>query len=166
MFLLFEYLRELAGLCRSLNPRTRWLFGIITAGAAFWLIRIVVWLASGNAIYAVGGAVTFDGVPVAAGTIVFDPIADGQRREALVKDGRYALGRESGLLRNAEYVVRVRAYRKTGKKYENADPASSFDEYEQYLPDRYYSDPSIKVTATRRALANDFNVAVTSSTKP
>jgi hypothetical protein len=158
MLVITEYLRELTTLFRSLSPPARLLSGIISAGVAFWLVRLLVWLVSGNALYAVGGAVTYDGLPVAVGTVVFDPTTDGQRREALIKDGRYSLSSESGLLRNAEYLVRVRAFRKTGKKYENADPTSSFDEYEQYLPERYYSNPPIKVTATRRAFANGFDL--------
>ena len=158
MLVITEYLRELTTLFRSLSPPARLLSGIISAGVAFWLARLLVWLVSGNALCAVGGAVTYDGLPVAAGTVVFDPTTDGQRREALIKDGRYSLASESGLLRNAEYLVRVRAFRKTGKKYENADPTSSFDEYEQYLPERYYSNPPIKVTATRRAFANGFDL--------
>jgi hypothetical protein len=162
VLLISEYLRELSRLFKSLSLRARLLSGIVATGAAFWFARLLIWLISGSALYAVGGAVTYDGKPVASGTIVFDPTADGQRREALIKEGRYSLARESGLLRNAEYLVRVRAFRKTGKKYENADPTSSFDEYEQYLPEQYYSNPSIKVTATRRAFAKGFDLILVS----
>jgi len=77
MLVITEYLRELTTLFRSLSPPARLLSGIISAGVAFWLVRLLVWLVSGNALYAVGGAVTYDGLPVAAGTVVFDPTADG-----------------------------------------------------------------------------------------
>ena len=162
MLLISAYIRELSTLFRSLSLRARLLSGFIVAGSAFWVARLLLWLISGSALCAVDGAVTYDGVPVATGTIVFDPTADGQRREALIKEGRYSLARESGLSRNAEYLVRVRAFRKTGRKYENADPTSSFDEYEQYLPERYYANPSVKVTATPRACAKGFDLILVS----
>lgn len=166
MQLVVAYLDELRSLYRSQKPRMRILLGLLLLATGFWLVRCVMWFTSGTAMHSVAGLVTFDGVPIPTGTIVFDPITNGQRREALIKDGRYALTDASGLVPNAEYVVRIRAFRKTGRKYENADPAGSFDEYEQYLPDRYYAEPSVRVTATRRALAKGVDVAVTSGEGP
>lgn len=166
MLLVAAYLDELLILFRALKPRTKLLVGMGFVMLAWWMLRLVIWLSSGTPAYAIDGAVTYNGNPVPVGAIVFDPIADGQRREALIKDGRYSLPAKSGLARDAEYVVRVRAFRKTGRKYENADPAASFDEYEQYLPERYYSDSGIRLKATRRTLAKDFDVAVTSGSSP
>lgn len=162
MLVITEYIRELRTLILSLRVSARILVGVLSMALVFLLVRFVFWLTAGNTLFAVAGAVTYDGLPVPIGTIVFDPLGDGQRRESLIKDGQYALTSEAGLLRNAEYMVRVRAFRKTGRKYENAEPASSFDEYEQYLPDHYYANPQIRVIATRQALAKELNVAVTS----
>jgi len=84
----------------------------------------------------------------------------------VVKDGRYSLSREAGLSRNKEYLVRIRAFRKTGKKYVNADPSASFDEYEQYLPERYNAGSDIRLNASPESLAKDFDVALTGTAKP
>jgi hypothetical protein len=166
MAVIAEYLREIAALFRSLSYPGRLLAGVTTAAAGLVLARLVLWLFAASPLHAVSGLVTYDGTAVAEGAIVFDPTGDGQRREALIRDGRYSLARESGLLRNAEYLVRVRAFRKTGRKYDNLDPARSFDEHEQYLPERYYSDPPIRVTATRRALSQGVNLTLVSGSGP
>lgn len=127
--------------------------------------RFVFWPTSAPNLCAVGGTVTFNGSPIPEGAIVFDPILDGQRRETALKDGRYSLTTKSGLLANKEYLVRVRAFRRTGRKYINADPSASFDEYEQYLPKHCNAESVIKLTARHQSLTEDFNVALTGTAK-
>lgn len=148
------------------EPRSKILAALAFAALSLLAMRFVFWLMSGPNLFAVGGAVTFNGTPISEGAIVFDPISDGQRREAEVKDGRYLLPQKAGLSRNKEYLVRVRAFRKTGRKYINADPSASADEYEQYLPERYNAGSDIRLTASPQSLAKDFDVALTGTTKP
>lgn len=161
MLVLTEYFQALRVAFLSLALRGKLLAVGMVCATVFWFAWLVTWIMSGETMYAVAGGVTFDAMPVSTGMIVFDPTGPSQRREALIRDGRYELPAIAGLRRGEEYVVRVRAFRKTGRKYENADPAASFDEYEQYLPDHYYSDPHIKITVTRGVLANGMNVTLT-----
>jgi hypothetical protein len=148
------------------ESRSKILAALAFAALSLLAMRVVFWLMSGPNLCAVGGAVTFNGTPIPEGAIVFDPISDGQRREAVVKDGRYLLPQKAGLSRNKEYLVRIRAFRKTGKKYINADPSASADEYEQYLPERYNAGSDIRLTASPQSLAKDFDVALTGTSKP
>lgn len=107
------------------------------------------------ATYSVHGTVTHLGAPVEAGDIVFEPPPnDGQTRSATIHGGTFSLPAEEGLLRGKKYVVRVRGYRKTGKKYENADMSLSAEISEQYLPSRYNSDSVLSVETTRQNLSS------------
>lgn len=162
MYLFTAYAEVLSEMVQAMSVRARIAFGVIGAVVLFWTLRIMVWFFSGAALLAVAGTVTFNGEPIPSGTIVFDPISSGQRRESVIKDGRYSLPKKSGLVRDSEYAVRVRAFRKTGRKYENADLAASFDEYEQYLPDVFYAEPSTKVIANRRSLARGYDLTLKS----
>lgn len=148
------------------EPRSKILITLAFAMLSLLAMRVVFWLMSAPNLCAVGGTVTFNGSPIPEGAIVFDPISDGQRREAVVKDGRYSLPQTSGLSRHKEYSVRIRAFRKTGRKYVNADPSASFDEYKQYLPERYNAGSDIKLTASPQSLAKDFDVALTGTSQP
>jgi hypothetical protein len=142
------------------EPRSKLLVALTFAVLSLSAIRIFLWRTDASDLCAVGGSVTFNGLPIPEGAIVFDPISDGQRREAVVKDGRYSLPQTSGLSRHKEYSVRIRAFRKTGRKYVNADPSASFDEYKQYLPERYNAGSDIKLTASPQSLAKDFNLTL------
>lgn len=161
-----EPLNECHTLFRVPEPRSKILIASAIAVLLLLAMRFVLGLTSAPNLYAVGGAVTFNGSPIPKGAIVFDPISDGQRREAVVKEGRYSLPQKSGLSRHKEYSVRIRAFRKTGRKYVNAEPSASFDEYEQYLPERYNADSDIELIATRQSLSKDFNVALTGTANP
>lgn len=111
------------------------------------------------ATYAVHGTVTYLGSPVEAGEIVFEPpLNDGQTRSTTIHDGIFVLRAKEGLVRGKKYVVRVRGYRKTGKKYENADMSLSAEISEQYLPSRYNSDSELSLETTRQNLNSDLTL--------
>ena len=67
--------------------------------------------------YAVQGSVTFQGSPLENGEIEFEPLPGAaQSRTATIKGGTFALQAREGLPRGKTYVLRIRGYRKTGKK--------------------------------------------------
>jgi hypothetical protein len=82
------------------------------------------------------GAVSFDDVPVATGTISFEP-ADGKGPAVggAIESGRYAVLSPTP----GHKVVRIFATRTTGRKVES-DPAPGsplVDEIESYIPDQF-----------------------------
>lgn len=97
---------------------------------------------------AVSGTVTFDGMPLEAGMIQFDPQSgpQTQRREVAIANGVFQLSADKGLLPGTEFKVSIRAFKKTGKKYPNADPGASFEEEIQYLPEKYNVSTTLRAT--------------------
>ena len=146
------------------NPRARLLlslaglvFGSALAfgGVAFWGFLFPKMAKT----YAVHGTVSYEGSPVAVGEIVFEPPAgDGQMRSAMITGGTFALTAKEGLPRGRNYVVRVKGFRKTGKKYENADMNVSADVTEQYLPCRHNSESAIHFESTALNLRSAFTL--------
>jgi hypothetical protein len=99
--------------------------------------------------YAVRGSITFQGAPLENGEIEFEPSpGTAQARTATIKSGTFALQAEEGLPRGKTYVLRIRGYRKTGTKYENADMTVSAEVSEQILPPRYNSESELKFETT------------------
>lgn len=108
------------------------------------------------------GRVTFAAVPVARGSVAFEPESfPGQRREVLVADGAFTVPREAGLRPNQTYRVRVRGFRKTGRKYENADMSKSTDEEVQYLPERYNAASQLTVTTSPEQVRSGLTLELT-----
>jgi hypothetical protein len=89
---------------------------------------------------------------------VFEPPtgSDGQRRDATVENGRFALPDDQGMLPGQEFQVAIKAFRKTGRKYLNADMGSSYEEMEQYLPEKYNSSSALHVTISPDAKKNHY----------
>jgi hypothetical protein len=88
----------------------------------------------------VQGAVTFDGRPIERGTISFDP-ADGQgpNTGGEIADGSYDLSGKAGATPGKK-IVRIQAYRSTGRKVEAGPPAppgTLVDQIEEYIPVQY-----------------------------
>jgi hypothetical protein len=97
--------------------------------------------------------VSYQGQPVAVGEIVFEPQSErGQRRTALVKDGRFELPKREGFPLGQSYLVRVYGYRETGEKYENADMSQSAVIQEQFLPTRYNQATELTFETTSQNL--------------
>ncbi len=99
--------------------------------------------------YSVQGSVAFQGAPLENGEIEFEPLpGTAQTRTATIKGGTFALPAKEGLPRGKTYVLRIRGYRKTGTKYENADMSVSAEVSQQILPPRYNSDSELKFETT------------------
>lgn len=97
---------------------------------------------------AVSGTVTFEGKLLEAGMIQFDPLAgpQTQRRDVAIANGVFELPADKGLLPGTEFKVSIKAFKKTGKKYPNANPGASYDEEIQYLPDQYNVSSTLRAT--------------------
>ena len=105
---------------------------------------------------AVSGTVSIDGQPLPSGKVVLEPITDGQRRDADVANGNFALPESEGVYPGQEFKVTIKAFRKTGRKYPNANMGASYEEVEQYLPEQYNSASTLQVTISPRAAQNHF----------
>ena len=138
--------REAGGVLR---PELRILGVFVIAVCGLW------WLLTERrpAIYGTTGTVSYQGQPVAVGEIVFEPQSErGQRRTALVKDGRFELPKREGFPLGQSYLVRVYGYRETGEKYENADMSQSAVIQEQFLPTRYNQATELTFETTSQNL--------------
>jgi hypothetical protein len=131
----------------------------------YWggLAMMGVWMAAcigcGKGGATVEGRVTFDGQPVEAGTIVFEP-ADGAGPSAggAIENGRYRLAGDAGVTPGKK-TVRITAMRKTGRQIEEGPPAppgTMVDEIEQFIPATYNTNSSLQVDVTGGQSTHDF----------
>ena len=92
--------------------------------------------------HGVEGTVTYDGAPVAVGTIAFLP-TDGKGIKAggRIENGRYKLDPQFGL-NPGPHKVEVRWAKPTGKKYKN-EFGEEFDRTEEGLPAKYHKDTTL-----------------------
>ena len=126
--------------------------------AAAFLPFAAIGCGGGPSPVGVTGEVTLDGQPLPSGMVVFEPAvgSDGQRRDANIAAGRFALPDDQGMLPGQEFQVVLKAFRQTGRKYLNADMGSSADEMEQYLPKQYNSSSTLHVTISPDAKKNHY----------
>jgi hypothetical protein len=105
----------------------------------------------------VRGTVTFDGAPLAEGTLQFEPLelTTGQSREVAIRDGKFSLPASEGVLPGVEFRVVIQAFKKTGQKYPNADMAASYDEVVQYIPEQYNTATTLRATVSPNETEND-----------
>lgn len=91
----------------------------------------------------VSGTVTVDGEPLASGVISFQPTADNPAHSAGtgIEAGQYQVPASSGLL-PGEYLVRIQAFRKTGRMVE--DP--QFGQVEETVPVVFKEAGSLQAT--------------------
>ena len=129
-----------------------------------WMIAIVVALPAvtsgcgGLAPVGVTGDVTFDGQPLAEGTVLFEPVVidKGQRRDVAIQDGKFSLSESEGMSPGVEFKVIVKAFKKTGRKYPNADLTASVDEVVQFIPKQYNSASTLRVAISPDETENHF----------
>jgi hypothetical protein len=107
----------------------------------------------------VSGTVTFDGDPLADGTITFVALSpENQGSAAKIEEGRYSIRGERGLA-DGEYRVEVSALRETGKSITNPDePGSMMPERVQYIPLRYNQRTELKATVSSSSRKFDFEL--------
>jgi hypothetical protein len=153
------FLEALAGQAPGFTDADTRKLRLFVSGVGFMAVFLswtaIAWMCAPPAPVAVRGTLAYQGSPVEQGEIEFSPAAgeNAQRHSIKVEMGKFLLPAWQGLLRNRKYVVRVKAYRKTGRVYENADPQESADEYEQYLPGKYNSDSELSFVADRASLS-------------
>jgi hypothetical protein len=96
----------------------------------------------------VDGNVTFDGVPVETGQIVFEPKGPGRMSIGQIAAGRYSIAEKYGPTRG-EFVVRITADRPSGEKAAPSSYAADQtpqDVYEQFVPAKYNSASELTLT--------------------
>jgi hypothetical protein len=88
---------------------------------------------------AVSGTVTFDGQPLPAGQIVFEPTSAGRLGIAQISNGAYNMPATQGPTAG-KYVVRITANRPSGRKTKTGggrDTKALVDQHEQFIPGKY-----------------------------
>lgn len=146
-----------------------------TAGALATLVVCrLVWVAvwwlflAPPALLALSGDVTCDGVPITEGTISLEPI--GQRgissRTSSIRDGRFTLAKAYGVRAGVEYLVRVEAFRKTGKTYPGPKPGEYSEEYEQIVASRFNRDSDRRLRMSSEISENGVRIDVASNKGP
>ena len=131
-------------------------------GIAIWLLAglLAVCLGcGGNDLTTVEGTVTFDGQPVEAGSIVFEP-ADGAGPAAggTIEQGKYRLAGDAGVV-PGQKIVRISAVRNTGQQVEAGPPApegTMIEEVEQYIPIQYNRNTTLTAEVPPGQVTLDF----------
>jgi hypothetical protein len=148
---------------RALPLRPRgWFTAMLVAG----LLSTSVGCGDGKV--RVQGTVTFDGKPVERGVISLDP-ADGKGSNTggEIANGRFDLSREAAAAPGKK-IVRIRAFRSTGRKIESGPPAppgTLVDEIEAFIPARY-NDNSTLTAEIIPGKVNEVNFDLVPSKKP
>lgn len=103
----------------------------------------------------VRGQVTFEGIPLEQGQIVFLPASGGgSSGEAKIEDGRYEV--LPGLVRG-DYNVEIRSWKLTGKRIKGIYGEMT-EERINIIPDRYHKDSVLKFTAADDPEKMDFQL--------
>jgi hypothetical protein len=150
---LYHVCAEFIALAKT-NPRARLhlaLVGVVALGVVFYGAAALWGLLFPKATrtYAVLGNVSYQGGAVSSGEIIFEPPpGTGQVRTAVISGGTFGLPAREGLPRGRTYVVRVKGFRKTGEKYENADMNLSAEITEQYVPSHYNTESTLRFEST------------------
>lgn len=134
--------------------------------AAFVLGWFAVCAGCGKSPTTVQGTVTFDGQPVANGSIVFEP-ADGAGPTAggQIVQGKYQLADVAP----GDKIVRITAIRETGRQVDSglqtagtatgpSAPGQAVDEVEQFIPAIYNQDSTLTCEVVVGANQHDFDL--------
>ena len=115
----------------------------------FAALALCVGCSSRPSTCAVQGEVSYEGRAVEWGQIDFVPIDNtpGPSAAAPIKDGRYAVEPKWGLRPDGVYLVRITAFRKTGKKEPNRIDRGGqpVDVTENFIPATYNSQSTLRV---------------------
>jgi hypothetical protein len=114
----------------------------------------------------VWGEVTFDGKPLADGSIIFSPI-DGTQGGSVggaVTRGRYELSVTNGPMAGGKYRLEISALRPVGKPLPNIiDPAGPpLQSSENYIPAAYNVNSTLTAAVSDDASRNRFDFALLS----
>lgn len=142
---------------------------IVTTSSPRIGLVLAVWAAAltgcgGTQPVALSGNVTLDGQPLPEGIISFEPISKtaGQRRDATITNGAFTLPAAEGVLPGMEFKVEIKAFRKTGRKYPNADMGASYDEVVQFIPPPYNSATTLSAVISPDEQANHLSFELVS----
>lgn len=110
---------------------------------------------------ALEGTVTFDGVPLAEGSIVFSPLPGtrGPTAGGQVNDGKFSVSPKGGTFVGT-FRVEITATRKTGRKVMDPMLGKEVDDITQYIPMRYNRQSELTAEVTEGS--NQFEFALTS----
>lgn len=133
------------------------MFVVITLGCLFYT-------GCGKGQTTATGSITFDGEPVQQGTIVFES-PDGKTPTAgdQIESGRYTITGDTDMLVGPK-VVRIQAYRETGRKIPAGSPAppgTMVDEIAPFIPAIYNNQSQLTVELTV-GVVNEFNFDLSS----
>lgn len=134
--------------------------------APWWFLAVLLVFAAGcgrnTGKVSIGGDVSYDGQPVASGTIIFTPVegTQGPSTGAGIEGGRYQVPAQKGPLAGGRYKVEITALRKTGKALPNMfDPnGQPLEDVEQFVPECYNTRSKLMVTVTAGANKADFSL--------
>ncbi|HBJ38463.1 MAG TPA: hypothetical protein DDZ51_27660 [Planctomycetaceae bacterium] len=97
---------------------------------------------------------TFDGAPVADGTIQFRALEGDQKAYASsIVDGKYEARVEPG-----PAAVEVRASRIVEGKFDESNPGEKTPVGEMYIPEKYNSRTELKITVESDKLDENFDL--------
>jgi hypothetical protein len=92
----------------------------------------------------VRGSVRLDGQPLAEGTILFSPRAQGPSAGGEIRDGVFTLSEQEGPS-PGPYLVEINAYRPTGKTERDAATGETITLAESIIPPRYNRNSTLTV---------------------
>ena len=115
---------------------------------------------SGGTPGSVSGQVTWEGQPLEAGNIRFDPTeeSEGASGSSLISAGKYSIPHDSGMLAG-KYLVSITATKATGKQIRRMDSTTAMTpEIVLFIPDRYNVRSTLDIELKGGANLKDFTL--------
>jgi len=137
---------------------------LVVVGLGFFrgLWMLIWWVFFATVLSPLEGRVSCDGVPISEGNIVLEPVdARGvPSRSATLKDGSFKLTAKNGVATGTEYLIRVEAFRPTGRKHPGVKPGEFAEEFEQFVLPAFNQQSSTRITVTREHTKNGLQLHV------
>lgn len=113
---------------------------------------------SGPRRFSLSGTVTYDGQPVANGSMGLGPV-DSKTKGVVtdIIDGHYEFTRANGPV-GGKYTVWIEAQRPSGKKIPSEDGSAPVDQLIQYIPAAYNVNSTLEVEITADRNDLDFHL--------